>query len=461
MIENTTILPKEQKFARIASKHELHLEAICVFVATGFFMGDDSYWKDEVCLLPARDYVFDDDGYVQSSSSNFEWYYATEERSFSDVLEEYIALLTQIIQEQVGQHPVILPLSGGLDSRSQAMVLQGLENPVKAYSYAFEGGYPEQHIAKQIAAVCGFDFKSFVVPKGYLWGCIDELASINGCYSEFTHPRQMAVLPQLKSMSGVFSLGHWGDVLFDRGAPRALKESDVVPFLLKKMVKPTGLELAETLWRTWGLEGDFKTYLISRIETALSDIQIDDLSAKIRAFKTSQWAHRWTTTNLSVFEAAGPITLPYYDDRMLEFICRVPEAYLADRQLQIAHIRQDPKLAAITWHAQKPYNLYNFSRNKVPYNLPYRFASKLQRTGQALLGKPYIQRNWELQFVGDDNDAQLQSYLFEPKFQDWIPESIVRDMYSKFQTVDPVQYAHAVSVLLTLSVWHQQHSVSK
>ena len=44
--------------------------------------------------------------------------------------------------------PVILPLSGGLDSRSQAMVLQGLDNPVHAYSYSFSGGYPEHKIAK-------------------------------------------------------------------------------------------------------------------------------------------------------------------------------------------------------------------------------------------------------------------------------------------------------------------------
>src|SRR5690606_23617424 len=142
------------------------------------------------------------------------------------------------------------------------------------------------------------------------------------------------------------------------------------------------------LWKHWGLDGDFKTYLISRIETSLKNIDIDNVSAKVRAFKTSQWAYRWTTTNLSIFEAAHPITMPYYDDRMCQFICTIPEAYLADRRLQIAHLKQDKKLSNITWHAQNPFNLHNFNYNKAPYNLPYRIYSKLNRLGKGFVGNP-------------------------------------------------------------------------
>ena len=231
----TAILPTTQQFAKLDVPSKLHKEAICVFAATGFFMDDDTYWTNTKCLRPAHDHRLDPQGYLQSSQPNFNWHYSPTERSFEQVLEEYIQLLTTIIKDQVGDHRVILPLSGGLDSRSQAMVLKDLENEVHSYSYSFDGGFREDKIAKQIAQSCGFQFDSYTIPKGYLWNSIDALADINQCYSEFTHPRQMAILPQLRQMEGVFSLGHWGDVLFDRGAPEGAKDSDIIPLLLKKM----------------------------------------------------------------------------------------------------------------------------------------------------------------------------------------------------------------------------------
>lgn len=459
MTITTPIIPSQQTFAKKSNAtHELDFKAICIFVATGFFLDQDTYWKDEVCLLPGHKHKFDEEGFLIESTPWFQWHYSPRDISFEQALEEYIDLLTTITKEQVGDSPVILPLSGGLDSRSQALILKGLDNDVNAYSYSFEGGYPEHLISEKIAEACDFKFSPFKIQKGYLWNCIDELATINGCYSEFTHPRQMAILPEFKKMEGVFSLGHWGDVLFDRGASEGTQESDIIPLLFKKMVMPKGFKLAEQLWSFWGLNGDFRSYLISRIETSLSKIKIDNVSAKVRAFKTSQWAHRWTTTNLSVFEAAHPITLPYYDNRMCEFICTIPEAYLADRRLQIAHLKQDKVLANITWHEHKPFNIINYNYNKLPYNFPYRVVNKLKRELNALIGKPYIQRNWELQFLGVDNDAELVNRLFSGEFNTFIPKKIVQNTYNNFLNTDAIHYAHPLSMLLTLSLWHKQNS---
>ncbi|WP_230401575.1 asparagine synthase-related protein [Hanstruepera ponticola] len=456
----TDILPNCHVIAKVDQPNTLNLKALCIFAATGFFMDDDTYWKNEVCLRPAHKHQLDEHGILKSSKPWFEWHYSPNELTFEQTLEAYIALLTQITKEQLGDNPVILPLSGGLDSRSQAMVLKDFDNPVHAYSYRFLNGYPEHHIAKKIADVCGFSFEAFQIPKGYLWHCIDDLAHINKCYSEFTHPRQMAVLPQLKQMKGVFSLGHWGDVLFDKGAPEGSTHVEILPLLLKKMLKPGGLEFANALWKAWGLDGDFKSYFIGRIEIALSKINIENVSAKIRAFKTTQWAHRWTTNNLSVFEAANPITLPYYDNRMSQFICTVPEAFLANRRLQIAHLKQDKALSNITWQAQRPYSINNFDYNKTPYNLPYRVMNKLQRSLQAATGKPYIQRNFELQFLGVENDKALSMHLFDDMLSDFIPQEVTHTFYNLFKEKDVVYYSHPVSMLLTFALW-QKHFNNK
>ncbi|NRA94504.1 MAG: asparagine synthetase B family protein [Psychroserpens sp.] len=451
----TQILPTSQSFAKIKAPHELNLKAITIFLATGFFLDSDTFFLDEVCLSPGHDHTLDNEGYLLNSKPWFEWYYEPRKISFEDALEEYESLLTSIIAEQMGTNKVLLPLSGGLDSRSQALILKKLGNEVHSYSYSFKNGYPEHKIAQKIASVCGFKFQKFEIPESYLWDCIDELALINGCFSEFTHPRQMAVLNDFRQMDGEFSLGHWGDVLFDRGAPDGTQDHDILPLLKKKMLKKDGVELAKTLWEIWELDGNFDDYLESRLAEIIAKINIDNSSAKIRAFKTTQWAHRWTSTNLAIFENAQPIHLPYFDDRMCKFICTIPEAYLADRKLQIAHLKSDPQLSAITWHDNKPFNLNNYQYNRVPFNLPYRVINKLSREINGLIGKPFIQRNFELQFLGKTNDENLKSYLYEESFYDLIPKAVIEKFHGNFKTKDYVRYSHSLSMILTLSLWHK------
>ncbi len=458
----TPIIPSQQEFVKVQAPHSMDKKAICIFAATGFFLGTDTYWKDEKVLPPGTINSIDKEGYWVDSKPWFEWHYSPRNISFATALSEFTTLFESICKEQAQDQAVLLPLSGGLDSRTQAVAYSKLDNPVTAYSYSFKNGFAESGIAKKMAEVCNFDFKEFTIEPGYLWSHLEELASLNKCYSEFTHPRQMAVLDDFKQMEGVFSLGHWGDVFFDRGAAVGTTENTILEELYKKVIKKGGLELANALWEQWELEGSFEAYLKQRMEAMLARIKIDNVSAKVRAFKSLFWAPRWTSVNLRVFEAAHPFQLPYYDDRMCAFICSIPEAYLADRKLQIAYIKQQsPALAKITWEAARPFNLYNYHHNRVPYNLPYRIVHKLQREIYGVLGKPYIQRNWELQFLDTQNESKLLSYLYRPEFLNFIEKGVVDNFYQKFKTEDSVVYSHAVSMLLTLSVWNRKNNHSK
>lgn len=457
-ILKTSIIPTHQQFVKVHAAHELDKKAICVFAATGFFLGTDTYWQDLKVLAPATINTIDDDGFLIESKPWFEWYYEPRDISFETALEEFTELFERICAEQSGDKRVLLPLSGGLDSRTQAIALSKLKNPVTAYSYSFKNGFAESAIAKKMAKVYDFEFKEFIIESGYLWPKLEELAALNHCYSDFTHPRQMAVLDELKKMDGVFSLGHWGDVLFDRGAAQDTQKGQELEVLSKKLVKSGGMELANALWNEWNLEGSFDEYLKSRMQTMLDSINIENSSAKVRAFKSISWAPRWTSVNLSIFEAAHPFVLPYYDDRMCEFICTIPEEYLADRLLQIAYIKkQGPAIAKITWQAQRPYNLFNYKDNKSPHNLPYRIADKLKRTVNEKMGKSLIQRNWELQFLGMENDEKLQYHLFGENLHPFLSKELLARFYNNFKTKDMVEYSHPLSMLLTLAVWKKQN----
>lgn len=449
----TDIIPIEQQFVGVPQA--LDYEAICAFVATGFFLDEDTYYKGLKVLKPGRQYTLDEKATtILSEKRYFKWHYTPKERPLKQVVAEFADLFETIIKEQTAGKKVILPLSGGLDSRTQAVACKHLNIPVHAYSYAFTGGHDETKYSKRIAAICDFQFQDFKVPNGYLWNVITSLSEINNCYSEFTHPRQMAFKEKYAAMGDVFSLGHWGDVLFDdMGVPEDASTEEQVQLLLKKIVKKDGLLLAERIWKSQGFTGDFISYFKKRITKLLVDINIpNSANAQIRAFKSLYWAPRWTSINLSVFQSERPITVPYYDKRMCAFICSVPEKYLAGRQIQIAYIKlRMPALAKVTWQAQRPFNLYNYAYNKTPWNLPYRVINKLQRVTAAT---PYVQRNWELQFTGEKNDAALQHWLFEDFEGEALANTNIRkEFYNLFKETDSVFYAHAVSMLLTLSLF--------
>jgi rhodanese-related sulfurtransferase len=337
-------------------------KAICIFVALGFFLDTDTFWTDWKTLPIASDCEIDKTGVLISAKPYFGWHYEPRDITFDQAVDEFSELFESIVAIQVEGHKVILPLSGGLDSRTQAAALKKVGATVTAYSYSFEGGLDETAYSRKIAETQDFPYHAWSVKPGYLWDAIDELARINDCYSEFTHPRQMAFHERYQQLGDVFSLGHWGDVLFnDMGVEEDLPLNEQVQVLLKKVVKKGGMELGNALWNAWGLSGDFQDYLFERINALFSAIDIpNSANARIRAFKSMYWAPRWTSVNLSIFESVKPVTLPYYDNRMCEFVCTVPERYLAGRNIQIEYIkRRAPKLAKISWQDHRPFNLFS------------------------------------------------------------------------------------------------------
>lgn len=455
----TPIIPYRTTFLGVGKT--LDLEAICVYVAIGFFLDDDSFFKEVKALRPATDYVLNENSTkILQEKAYFKWHYTPIERPFEQIVEEFTVLFETIISEQSCNQKVILPLSGGLDSRTQAAALAHLKSNVNAYSYSFTNGHNETKYAEKIAKVCGFPFQAWQVPEGYLWDVIEEVGRINKCYSEFTNPRQMAFIEKYRALGDIFSLGHLGDLLFDdMGVADDLSIGDQINILFKKVVKKGGLEIASNLWHNWNLEGDFKDYLHKRLKGLLLKINIpENANAQIRAFKNLHWVPRWTNTNLSIFESQRPINLPYYDNRMCEFICSVPEKYLAGRKIQIAYLKKrNPQLASITWESNRPFNLYNYQFNRVPYNLPYRIVDKIKRS---LKSNITVQRNWELQFLGEENQCQLKTWLLENNhFKNLIDPELVKTILNKFNTENSVYYSHPVSMLLTLSVFAKHHKL--
>ncbi len=423
-------------------------KAICIYAACGFFMDDDTYYTDVKYVKPATKYTINDGIIALEEKPYFEWYYKPRDISLSAATEEFAHLFQDILNTETNGKRIILPLSGGLDSRTLAA---GLKNhpSLWSYSYGFKGGIAETQYSNKIASAEKFAFKEYEIGEGYLWDKIEKLAVINGCMSEFTHARQMAVIEEVSKEGDAFVLGHWGDVLFDgMGVPDNLSFDEQIGILFKKVLKKGGRELGMDLWRLWELDGHFDDYLKQRLETALEKIKIDNANSRIRAFKSTHWAPRWTSTNLQIFSNNNENILPYYNDRMCEFICNIPEELLCGRQIQIEYLKKyAPELAKIKWQAYD-LDLYSYKRFYHWSNIPNRIYNKIANS----LKKPKILRNWELQFVGQNNEKKLRAYIYHDSLQPLVNANIVMKFESLFH-LEPIKYSHALSMLLTFSLF--------
>ena len=455
----TNIIPSKQYFVKVKDEAVLDKKAICAFVTTGFFLDNDTYWKNVKTLRPGTINKVDEHGYLIASKKWFEWNYQPRDITFGKVVEEFTDLFDSINAEDLQGKNVILPVSGGLDSRSQVVSLLDSNNQINSFSYSFKGGFKESKIAKKVAKIAGFPFQEFEITPGYLWDKIDFAAQTNKCYAEFTHCTQLNVIEKFETMGDKFSLGHWGDVLFDKVTDKNLQTpEELLQHLKAKLVKPMGMDLAKDLWDSWNLDGDFESYFDARVTNLLQDIKTTNINTKLRAFKSMYWAPRWTSVNLAFYSCKHPISLPYYNDKICQFICTVPEEFLADRKIQIAYIKNKaPIIARVTWQDKRPFNLYNFHLSKMPYNLPYKIANKLKREFNALIGKKYIQRNWELQFLGTENTKRLKSYLANSNINQIISEDLVQNYTNKFYQGNQKHTSHSLSMLLTIAAFSKYY----
>jgi len=467
--QHTSIIPINQTFYNkkrneiidwgIDTNNSLDFEAIASFCCLGFMLDDDTFYNEIKVIRPSTKINFNGSKILKRDKV-WEWHYSPTDKSFENILQEFTDIFEKNITKKSKGKKILLPISGGIDSRTLFVPIKDEPN-LTLSSYEFEDGLDEIKYGKELAE--RFDHKIYTqkIPKGYLWHKINKLIKINKCFSEFTHPRQLAVLDNWKGLSDIVLLGHMGDLLFEsQSNNNRCYYDEQLTTLMKKVIRPGGNELANDLWKCWELDGTFDSYMMNRFDKLYGDINIDHPSARIRAFKSLYYVPRWSCINISIFQELGELVLPYCEDAMCKFICTVPERYLRGRKLQIEYIKKNcPDAARMPWQKYHPLNLYQYQSFNHPHYYIIRAVRKAKKILQQYFSKSpdLITRNWELQFLGEQNFTELKKNLLETnKFNKLIPQTIIRKYLNKFQT-DPVQYAHPVSMLLTLAVFSDRY----
>lgn len=440
------------ELARKDSLRQLDWEGLATFFAFGFFLDDRTYYQDIRILQPASVYRIGADGTLRSHQRYWRWQHEVDERrTYEQTVEQYDTLLKQAVSRCLTGR-IMLPLSGGLDSRSLAYAMPR-EKAIQSYSYGYTASSIETRIAAQIAEKQGFSFCSHVVGP-YLFSRLPEITAALHGSQDVTQARQVSVNAWVAGEADAVLTGLWGDVWCDQmGAADGLPDDMTVTDLVIRQFQKRGRGwLLEQVVAPHYTQTNLSAYLLERVRAGITPFaSIEDSDFRIKAYKTSQWAFRWSNTSLRGFALGAVPRVPYYDVDLVDFFLTVPTSFVRDRRLQIDHLKRfAPKLAAIRWQ-QAGVNL-----NLVPYarwaSLPGRVAVKIRRT---LARERTIERNWEVQFLSPHGRQKLEGYLLQDGrvLHQLVSPAQLSRLIEAFYADANAANGYTVSMLLTFAAW--------
>lgn len=452
----------------LASRRKLDGFGLACFFNFGFFPQSRTYFDDVKVLQPASEYIFDENGSIMQQNRYWNWQYQPNlTRSHTETINEFGSIFQQIVADQSSSGSIALPISGGLDSRTIAGLLSSsashLKNstPIWAYSYGYAKNSAETRIARQVAAHQNFDFDSYVI-KPYLFERLDRVMSSLEGFNDITMCRQAGIVDEISQHADYLLGGHLGDLVLDDAGlssvdPGSMTISELSSYALQKIRRKGTAWINHNIVNSIIGEPLVDNLLQQFASDELEKLnEITDYDFRIKVFKIEQYCFRFTATGFRMYQPAAFIRLPFYDTRLVDWICTVPTKFIQNRRLQVDFLKQAaPDLAYIPWQVYDA-NLYAYQHFNT-WLVPKRIVKKAWRM---LLQERVKERNWEVQFLCPEGKSGLQRWLQQPglRIHEFVSPKAIQKLLQNFYGSPQPDLGYTVSMLLTFSTWLELHA---
>jgi asparagine synthase (glutamine-hydrolysing) len=432
----------------------LDWEALSNFFAMGYFPRHQTYLTGISILLPASCYSFDADLNLMDHHKYWTWEHQPQKTDRDETIAHLNEILTSSISYATQSTKTAIPISGGLDSRMIAGILakENLQrNDHWAYSYGYNKRSQEIKIASEIAATYNIPFNDYTLPN-YLFKELNYITDAVELFQYIDGTRQASMRNILPQKADLVIGGHWGDVWMDNfNLAGSTQEEIMHNFFDKKLVKKGS---------DWLLKEVCSPFINKPKDIVLNNYRehiaqyndIEDITFKLKAYKTDTWSFRWTLASIRMFQATVFPVLPFYDSRVVDLFCNVSTSLTQDRLLQIEFIKElYPELASIKWD-QYDANLYNY-KNARNNTITYRAVNKLKRI---LTGDKGITRNWEVFYLNAEGRKYLTELLLTPALTNIVSSPKIKSLIDRLYKDPSANNGYSISMLLTFSLFLQE-----
>lgn len=458
--------------ARAVGARTLDWLGLAGYFATACFFEAHTHFEEVEILRPATHYTFGRDGRLLSAGRYWDWRHDPDPtRSFEDTLAAFDRAFRDAVDDLSAGVSIALPVSGGLDSRTNAAALTRRgsaafsERRVWAYSYGYGPRSSETRVARQVAAARSIPFRAFEVPQ-YLFDRLDATTATMEGFQDVTLPRQIGMIEEVGERTGYVMPGHWGGAWFgDFGFARVRAQPGGPP-----TERGYADAVLDIMWRRgsdWlldrlsprGLAADARSLILeTQVKPCLARLShVEDLSFRTAAFLAEQIGFRWANTGMRGFQLGAFPREPFYDTRVADFFCTVPGEMHRGRRLQVEYLkRYAPDLARVEWEGWDA-DLFTYNTRRRALTLPKR---ALRRGWARISGRRPAERNWEVQFAGEYGRNGLEKWLLAPglRLHEYVDTRDVDRLLHDFQAAPLEQMrGHTISSLLTFSAWLEKY----
>lgn len=345
---------------------EIEPAGLASMLTFGYHIGDLTILKDVKCLPNAchLEYQANDDQLRIDRYWNYP-YGETEtfkgtEHELAGVLHDH--LLTALKRQLRGVNKILLPISGGLDSRTMAGLLaqSGFSGHVLAYSYG-QPNSRDVRYGRAIARKLGYQHVTIPTPVDFATHSMEEDAWLFDAEwsAELHWAFRFAYLdPHLGDTAGYHVLsGMFGDIILGSDRPNYRRKTGDIPLAADQLCQAyyrTNQEYGspETILKLFG--SDFaamaKNSLDSIVCATLTPLtHLPPYYALMRA-EFEQRQRRHTSMVAQCIERNKPTLTPFLDNEVVEFALRIPYDAFHGKKLYRQMIRYHlPKVAAMPY----------------------------------------------------------------------------------------------------------------
>lgn len=320
------------------------------FLVTGYVTGPDTLF-DGISQLQAGEYLVYDkaDGSLITQFYHRFWhenFFSDSEEELLNRLDEVFVRVFQRLIESTKGRQIVVPLSGGLDSRIIVVMLKrlGVEDVI-CFTYGKKGNR-EAEISRQVAEALGYRwyFVEYTNEKWYKCAHTDIMRAYYSyagnllsvpVFTNFLAIKELkekGVIPE----NAVFVPGHSGDMLAGSWIPH---NTDEMPHVLECCVSHS-LKVHYSLWR-WNKNGKLRNIFQKRVRKSLRGIDVHDAESLINGieyFNFNERQAKFIVNSNRVYEFLGyQWQMPLWDTELIDFFLRVPLTLRVRQRLYIQY----------------------------------------------------------------------------------------------------------------------------
>lgn len=320
------------------------------FLLTGYVTGRDTLYKGVKQILPGELVYFNVEEDSQINIKNIRYYnyihrnYYKElsRKELLDLHDNYLFNGIKRLIEYANGRTIVIPLSGGFDSRVIASCLKKLEyKNIITFSYGKRNN-PEAIKSREVAEK--LNLKWLFIPydnkKTYEWYNSDlrkSFSKFGDCLSTILPDREWPAILELKRLKiiqedSVFAPGHSGNFTSGGYIPYALTKKDPGKDGMVKAV----LKAHYVMWGWKGYESIWKKGFIEKIFQC-ANCETDGIDTAANLYEKWSWQEneiKRMVNAVKVYDFFGyDYWLPFWDYDYMDFWCRVPLCYRIQKNL--------------------------------------------------------------------------------------------------------------------------------